>query len=61
MADKDLISKAKRRIKRFIKTGEKQHRVTKNATHENVYNYRVHGDEFIHFRADKRGYLRQVI
>lgn len=59
MANNDLISKAKRRIKRFIATGMKEHRVTSSS--KNVFNYRVKAGEYLHFRADKRGYLRQFV
>jgi hypothetical protein len=55
----ELVAKARRRIKRFIKTGEKQARVLQIS--DNVFEYRVvHHVHSLFFKRDKIGRLRQV-
>jgi len=61
MINKDLIEKAKRRIKRSISTGEKVHRVRQIS--EKRYDYDVKhnfSDDTLHFRADKLGRLALI-
>lgn len=54
---KALVEKAKRRVKRFVKTGENQARVFKTQK-ENVFGYTVkHHSKIIYFRMDKLGRL----
>ena len=57
----EVVVKARRRIKRFIKTGEPQARVHVLAGEkENVYEYKVkHHVKSIFFKADKIGRLRE--
>jgi hypothetical protein len=56
----DLTKKAKRRIKRFVKTQKPVARVRTTET-ENVFLYIVkHGYEFIYFKMDSIGRLRRV-
>ena len=58
--DKALLAKARRRIKRFIKTGEPQARV-RQWNDENVYEFKVrHHVRSLFFKKDKLGRLRQV-
>lgn len=54
------ITKAKRRIKRFIKTGKPVARVRKVDT--NVYEYNLkHHLASLYFKSDILGRLRQII
>jgi hypothetical protein len=54
------MDKAKRRIKRFIATGEKQARVH-TTDKPNVYEYKlVHHVKSLYSKADKLGRLRQL-
>jgi len=58
--DKDLLAKAKRRVKRFLQTGEEQARVHKTVV-KNVIEYRAghyNNGESIMFKQDKLGRLQ---
>lgn len=54
--DEELVAKAKRRIKRQILTGKRQHRVTEIS--EKIFQYRVNRTTFLRFRADSLNRLR---
>ncbi|HEY1249193.1 MAG TPA: hypothetical protein VGE97_09410 [Nitrososphaera sp.] len=57
----DVVAKAKRRIKRFLATGEHQARVHETQW-PNILEYKVkHHSASLMFKADKLGRLRQII
>lgn len=59
-SDKELIEKAKRRIKRQILTGVKQHRV--NKVSDNRFTYRVKtGQELLRFGVDSLNRVRLIL
>lgn len=58
--DQQLIEKAKRRVKRQIRTGKKQHRVYKIT--DKLYAYRVKtGQPFLQFRVDSLQRVRFLV
>lgn len=55
--DNELIKKARRRIKRFIKSGEKVARVQQ--LENGMFSYTVkHKQQYVQFKLDKLGRLR---
>lgn len=59
LSDKEVVEKAKRRIKRFNKTGEKQARVRK--IDDRTFEYKIkHHVRSIFFKKDILGRLRLV-